>query len=89
MIAKALIFLVNAYRLLFGAWLAPSCRYEPSCSAYGLQALQAHGAAMGSYLAARRILRCVPWCDGGHDPVPEARPKLFSGLIPYLQKKAP
>lgn len=62
--------LVRAYRLLLSPWLGSSCRFTPTCSAYALQALQTHGASTGSYLAARRILRCHPWCAGGFDPVP-------------------
>jgi hypothetical protein len=66
----ALIGLVKGYRLLLSPWLGSACRFEPSCSAYSLQALQQHGAATGSYLTLRRLARCHPWCDGGHDPVP-------------------
>ncbi|MBI2926759.1 MAG: membrane protein insertion efficiency factor YidD [Verrucomicrobia bacterium] len=46
------------------------CRFTPSCSTYALEAVQAHGALAGSWLAARRICRCHPWGDCGHDPVP-------------------
>jgi hypothetical protein len=73
-----LIGLVHAYRLLLKAWIGNDCRFEPSCSAYALQALERHGAAAGSYLAAARIARCHPWCDGGHDPVPARPPALFT-----------
>lgn len=66
-----LISLVKAYRLLLSPWLGSSCRFEPSCSLYSLQALQKHGAAVGSYLTLRRLSRCHPWCAGGIDPVPE------------------
>lgn len=77
-----LIGLVKAYRLLLSSWLGSSCRFEPSCSAYSLQALQQHGAAMGSYLTLRRLARCHPWCDGGLDPVPPMRSaSLFTRLI--------
>ncbi len=77
---RLLIGLVQAYRLLLKAWIGNDCRFEPSCSAYALQALERHGAAVGSYLAAARIARCHPWCAGGHDPVPAAAPALFSRL---------
>ena len=69
---RALIGGVKGYRLLLSPWLGSQCRFEPTCSAYALQALQDHGAAHGSYLAARRVLRCHPWCAGGVDPVPRA-----------------
>lgn len=66
-----LIGAVRAYRLLFSAWLGNQCRFEPTCSRYAIEALQRHGAAGGSYLAARRVLRCHPGCRGGYDPVPD------------------
>ncbi len=69
---RILVAIVQGYRLLLSPWLGSQCRFEPTCSAYALQALQEHGAAGGSYLAARRILRCHPWCAGGLDPVPSA-----------------
>ena len=65
-----LIGLVKGYRLLLSPALGSACRFEPSCSAYSLQALQQHGAAVGSYLTLRRLARCHPWCNGGMDPVP-------------------
>ena len=67
---RALILLVRGYRLLFKPWLGNACRFEPSCSAYTLEALQRHGALGGSVLGAGRLLRCHPWCPGGCDPVP-------------------
>ena len=68
--ARLLIGLVQAYRLLLSPWIGGACRFEPTCSAYSIQALQQHGAMVGSYLTAARIVRCNPWCNGGHDPVP-------------------
>ena len=56
--------------ILFGP--AGRCRFEPSCSAYALQAVETHGALTGCALAAKRICRCHPWGDGGYDPVPQA-----------------
>ena len=67
-----LVALVKAYRLLLSPWLGSSCRFEPSCSAYSLQALQRRGALAGSYLTLHRLARCHPWCEGGYDPVPAA-----------------
>ena len=64
-----LITLVKGYRLLLSPSLGSSCRFEPTCSAYSLQALQLHGAAAGTYLTLGRLVRCHPWCDGGLDPV--------------------
>ena len=77
---RALIGLVRFYRLFFKAWLGSACRFEPTCSQYALDALQRHGALVGSALTAGRLLRCHPWCDGGHDPVPASAPRLFTRL---------
>ena len=78
MIRRLLIALVKGYRLFLSPWLGSSCRFTPTCSAFALEALERHGAAAGSYLAAARIARCHPWCDGGPDPVPSAPPRLFT-----------
>jgi len=77
---RVLLALVRGYQLLFSHWLQAGCRYQPSCSAYAMQALTRHGACAGSYLAAARILRCNPFCLGGHDPVPDNAPGLFTRL---------
>ena len=65
---------IHFYRYIISPMLPPSCRYQPTCSAYALEALEVHGAIRGSYLAARRILRCHPikFLGGGSgfDPVP-------------------
>ncbi len=80
MMQRLLIALVKGYRLLLSPWLGAACRFEPTCSRYALQALEQHGAAMGSYLTLRRLGRCQPWCNGGCDPVPAERPRFFTGL---------
>ncbi len=84
-----LIQIVRAYRLLLSPWLGSSCRFEPTCSAYALGALQAHGALTGSYLSVARISRCHPWCKGGTDPVPLAPPRLFSRFLSSAAEKKP
>lgn len=71
MIARLLVLLVRAYRRLVSPALPPACRFYPSCSAYALTALERHGAARGSYLTVKRLLRCHPFHPGGIDPVPE------------------
>ena len=76
--------LVRAYRFFLSPWLGSSCRFEPTCSAYSLQALEKHGAAAGTYLTLGRLARCHPWCDGGHDPVPTQRPRLLRRGRPSL-----
>lgn len=65
-----LIAFVKFWRALVSPLYGDVCKYHPSCSAYGLQALQTRGALMGSLLAVWRILRCNPWSKGGYDPVP-------------------
>ncbi|MEK7707904.1 MAG: membrane protein insertion efficiency factor YidD [Verrucomicrobiota bacterium] len=71
-----LVFAVRVYRwtlspakaFLFGP--TGQCRFTPSCSEYALDAVRTHGAGRGSWLATKRICRCHPWGDCGHDPVP-------------------
>ncbi|HRQ60272.1 MAG TPA: membrane protein insertion efficiency factor YidD [Alphaproteobacteria bacterium] len=71
MITRLLKLPIRFYRLAVSPWLPRSCRYTPSCSAYALEALDKHGAAKGSWLAVRRILRCHPWSRRDYsDPVP-------------------
>ena len=67
---RLLLALVRGYRLLLKPWLGNACRFEPTCSAYAIEALERHGATRGSVLAAWRLVRCHPWCAGGCDPVP-------------------
>ncbi len=74
---RALMVLVRGYRLLLSPWLGSSCRFEPTCSAFSLEALDKHGASVGTYLTLHRLARCHPFCTGGHDPVPERAPRLF------------
>lgn len=65
-----LIAFVKAWRLLVSPLYGNVCKFYPSCSEYGLEALQRHGALRGSWLIVRRIARCHPWSLGGVDPVP-------------------
>ena len=64
-------FLITLYQRLLSPLFPPSCRFVPTCSQYAKEAILRHGIARGSYLAARRILRCYPLNPGGYDPVPE------------------
>ena len=84
---RGLIGLVRAYQLLLSPLLGPNCRFEPSCSGYSLQALRQHGALGGGYLTLRRIARCHPWCEGGHDPVPEQWARPFSSLLSHPRSR--
>jgi putative membrane protein insertion efficiency factor len=72
MLAWIAIVPVRAYQWFISPLLPPSCRYEPTCSAYAVEAFQRHGLVRGSYLTARRLLRCHPWGGCGYDPVPDA-----------------
>ncbi|MBW1989470.1 MAG: membrane protein insertion efficiency factor YidD [Deltaproteobacteria bacterium] len=67
---NTLLFLIAAYRLLLSPFLGPVCRFTPTCSEYAATAVSRHGAARGSLLAVKRVIRCHPFCPGGHDPVP-------------------
>lgn len=65
-----LVAAINLYRYAISPYLGKTCRFEPSCSNYGLEAIKRHGAIMGTWLTVRRIGRCHPWHPGGYDPVP-------------------
>jgi len=66
---------VRAYRLTFSPWVGHGCRFQPTCSAYALEALEKHGGIKGSWLTAKRIGRCHPWGNSGIDSVPKKRRK--------------
>lgn len=70
-LGHGLTLLVKGYRYLVSPLLPPSCRYQPTCSAYALEAIRRHGGLAGTWLAIRRIGRCHPWGGAGHDPVPD------------------
>lgn len=70
-VALPLIWLVRGYQLLISPLLPQTCRYFPSCSAYGLTSLRRFGLVRGSYLTLHRLGRCNPWSAGGIDHVPE------------------
>ncbi|MFR9805861.1 membrane protein insertion efficiency factor YidD [Pseudonocardia sp. RS010] len=74
-VARVLIGAVRVYQRWISPALPPTCRFYPSCSAYALEAVQVHGAARGTWLAVRRLLRCHPWHPGGVDPVPPRAPE--------------
>ena len=63
---------IKIYQLIPGPW-HNSCRYEPTCSNYGIEAIKKHGAFKGSFLTIKRILRCAPWGGVGYDPVQEKK----------------
>lgn len=65
-----LILPVRGYRLVLSPWLGHSCRFQPTCSAYAIEALETHGPLRGTWLTLWRLARCNPWGGSGYDPVP-------------------
>ena len=70
MMARILVWIVKAYQLVLSPFFGQQCRFYPTCSQYSVEAIQKHGALLGSYYTIRRLLRCHPWCEGGNDPIP-------------------
>jgi putative membrane protein insertion efficiency factor len=66
-----LIFLVRAYKVVLSPLLGDCCRFEPTCSAYCIEALRTHGVLRGVWLTAKRLCRCRPFGPSGYDPVPK------------------
>jgi hypothetical protein len=69
-LSQILILFIKGYRLIVSPYLPNSCRYNPTCSQYGIDAISKHGPLKGSWLTVKRILRCHPWGGHGYDPVP-------------------
>jgi putative membrane protein insertion efficiency factor len=63
-------YLIRGYQLAISPLLGPRCRFYPSCSQYGIEAIETHGSLRGVWLTMKRISRCHPWHEGGFDPVP-------------------
>ena len=61
--------LIGIYKAVLSPFLPPACRFEPTCSEYARQAIEKYGAIKGTWLGLARILRCQPFCKGGHDPL--------------------
>ena len=70
LLANIFILLIKFYQGAISPYLAPSCRYTPSCSEYGIQALKKYGPFKGGWLTLKRFISCNPWGGHGHDPVP-------------------
>ena len=73
-----LIVPVKIYQWVISPWLPKTCRYEPSCSQYAIEALREHGPFTGLLLGTKRILSCHPWGGHGHDPVPPIGTPFFT-----------
>lgn len=67
---RALLLLIRFYQLAISPMLPASCRYYPTCSVYGYEAIEKYGILRGGWLAMRRVARCNPWHEGGYDPIP-------------------
>ena len=61
--------MLAVYKAMVSPFLPPACRFEPTCSEYMKQAVEKYGAVKGTWMGVKRILRCQPFCKGGHDPV--------------------
>ena len=61
--------LLGIYKAMVSPFLPPACRFEPTCSEYMRQAVDKYGAVKGTWMGVKRLLRCQPFCEGGHDPV--------------------
>lgn len=68
--ARIALWLLAAYKRWVSPLLPPVCRFQPTCSEYAFEAIARYGALRGAWLGVRRLLRCQPFCRGGHDPVP-------------------
>ncbi len=69
-LASFFIFLIKVYQVTLSPFLGGRCRYMPTCSHYGIEAIKKHGPFKGGWLAFKRILSCNPWGGSGYDPVP-------------------
>lgn len=70
LLAKFFIVVIRFYQLAISPYLPPSCRYSPTCSVYGVEALKKYGPFKGGWLTIKRIASCNPWGGSGYDPVP-------------------
>ena len=71
--SKLFVLLIRIYQYGISPLFPATCRYQPTCSAYGVEAIQKHGPWKGGKLAIKRICSCHPWGGQGYDPVPEPR----------------
>lgn len=75
MLKRVFISFIRLYQIVISPLKPPSCRFYPTCSHYGLEAVQRFGAIKGGWLTIKRILKCHPFHPGGLDPVPEKLPR--------------
>ena len=68
---------IKAYQLILSPLFGPSCRFQPTCSTYAIEALKKHGVIQGLWLTIKRLVKCNPWGGQGFDPVPEKKNNIF------------
>ncbi len=88
MLKKLVLLLISGYRRFVSPLFLPTCRYQPTCSAYALEAVERFGVFKGGWLALGRILRCHPWHPGGYDPVPSLSSKVNSDCDSPVQRRS-
>jgi uncharacterized protein len=71
------LFLIKTYQVIISPLIGSNCRYQPTCSHYAAEAIAKFGVIQGGWMAIKRISRCHPWHEGGYDPVPEDKVKIF------------
>lgn len=69
-LGRTLLLMIRAYQMILSPWLGRDCRFHPTCSEYGAEAILLRGGVVGAWLTVKRIIRCHPWHAGGYDPVP-------------------
>jgi putative membrane protein insertion efficiency factor len=69
-VARLAVLMIRGYQVTLSPLLPSACRYQPTCSAYAIEAVERYGVVRGVWMGARRILRCHPFARGGYDPVP-------------------
>lgn len=83
------VLLIGLYRVTLSPFIGGQCRYEPTCSRYGLEAYRVHGPIRGTRLTVSRILRCHPFVKGGYDPVPIPEQRVTERVPPRPERKGP
>jgi putative membrane protein insertion efficiency factor len=88
MLTNFLLAMIRGYRATLGWFMGGQCRFEPTCSQYGLDAIRIHGPFYGSWLTFKRIARCQPFSRGGFDPVPPLDGGAHTDVDPAAGAKA-
>jgi uncharacterized protein len=70
---QLILWALRAYKGVVSPYMPSACRYQPTCSAYAIEAVGRFGALWGAWMSAKRLGRCHPWHAGGYDPVPGSR----------------